>query len=179
MSRTQNPNLSCASVFVRQSRTFHSINVLCTFYRMHTFLNWRNILSWIPFGSDLDPNRVCKCRERETERDWCRHLKVNLASADRQVEREVCVCVCVFFLNFVSFFFFLLWELVYVFQSFVSIFAKKKKSDRTRCLAVSILEYNLRPEINGSKVGLQYLLEFEVGRASESVLAFWRKNEIV
>ena len=82
------------------------------------------------------------------------------------------MCVCVFFLNFVSFFFFLLWELVYVFQSFVSIFAKKKKSDRTRCLAVSILEYNLRPEINGSKVGLQYLLEFEVGRASESVLAF-------
>ena len=37
--RTQNPNLSCASAFVRQSRTFHSINVLCTFYRMHTFLN--------------------------------------------------------------------------------------------------------------------------------------------
>ena len=33
---------------------------------------------------------------------------------------------------------------------------KKKKSDRTRCLAVSILEYNLGPEINGSEVGLQY-----------------------
>ena len=65
----------------------------------------------------------------------------------------VCVCVCVLFLNFVSLFF-LLWELVYVFQSFVSIFAKK--SDCTRCLAVSILEYNLGPEINGSKVGLQY-----------------------
>ena len=65
--------------------------------------------------------------------------------------------MCVFeFRQFV----FLLWELVYVFQSFVSIFAKKKKkkkkSDRTRCLAVSILEYNLGPEINGSKVGLQY-----------------------
>ena len=45
------------------------------------------------------------------------------------------MCVCVFFLNFVSLFF------VYVFQSFVSIFAKK--SDRMRCLAVSILEYNL------------------------------------
>ena len=56
------------------------------------------------------------------------------------------MCVYVFFLNFVSFFFFLLWELVYVFQSFASIFAKKK-SDRTRCLAVSILEYNLGPEI--------------------------------
>ena len=47
----------------------------------------------------------------------------------------MCVCVCVFFLNFVSLFF------VYVFQSYVSIFAKK--SDRTRCQAVSILEYNL------------------------------------
>ena len=82
----------------------------------------------------------------------------------------MCVCVCVFFLNFVSLLF-LLWELVYVFQSFVSIFAKKK-SDRTRCLAVSILEYNLGPENNGSEVGLQYLLEFEVGRASESVFAF-------
>ena len=54
-----------------------------------------------------------------------------------------------FFLNFVSLFF-LLWELVYVFQSFVSIFAKK--CDRTRCLAVSILEYNLGPKITGSKV---------------------------
>ena len=58
--------------------------------------------------------------ERERERDWCRHVKVNIASADQQVERERCVCVCVFFLNFVS-----LFELVYVFQSFVSIFAKK------------------------------------------------------
>ena len=106
--RTQNPNLSCAPAFVRQSRTFHSINVLCTFYRMHTFLNWRNILSWLPFGSDLDPNRVCKCRERE--RDWCRHVKVNLASADRQGERErerevcVCVCVCSFWISSVFFF---------------------------------------------------------------------------
>ena len=58
--RTQNSNLPYASAFVRQSRTFHSINALRTFYRMHTFLNWRNVLSWIPFGSDLDPNRVFK-----------------------------------------------------------------------------------------------------------------------
>ena len=43
----------------------------------------------------------------------------------------------------------------------------KKKSDRTRCLAVSILEYNLGHKITGSEV--QYLLEFEVGRAK----AFW------
>ena len=63
------------------------------------------------------------------------------------------MCVYVFFLNFVSLFF-LLWELVYVFQSFVPIFAKKKKSDRTRCLAVSILEYNLGPKITGSEVHL-------------------------
>ena len=41
--------LSCASAFVRH-------------YRMHKFLNWLNILSWIPFGSDLDPNRFCKCK---------------------------------------------------------------------------------------------------------------------
>ena len=64
-------------------------------------------------------------------------------------ERERKMCVCVLFLNFVSFFF-LLWELVYVFQIFVSIFAKK--SDRTRCLAVSILEYNLGPKITGFEV---------------------------
>ena len=84
--------------------------------------------------------------ERERERDWCWHVKVNIASADRQVERERerCVCVCVLF-EFRQFF--LLWGLVYVFQSFVSIFAKK--SDRMRCLAVSILEYNLGPNITG------------------------------
>ena len=43
---------------------------------------------------------------------------------ERERERERDVCVCVFFLNIVSLFF-LLWELVYLFQSFVSIFAKK------------------------------------------------------
>ena len=37
--RTQNSHLPCASAFVRQSRTFHSINAVRTFYRMHTFLN--------------------------------------------------------------------------------------------------------------------------------------------
>ena len=56
--------------------------------------------------------------KRERERDWCRHVKVNIASADRQVERERERererDVCVSFLNFVRFF--LLWELVYVFQ---------------------------------------------------------------
>ena len=29
---------------------------LYAFYRIPKCLNWRNILSWIPFGSDLDPN---------------------------------------------------------------------------------------------------------------------------
>ena len=36
-------------------------------------------------------------RERERERDWCRHIKVNIPSADHEM--------CVFVLNFVSFFF--------------------------------------------------------------------------
>ena len=52
--------------------------------------------------------------------------------------------MCVFFLTFVSLFFFLLWELVYVFQSLCR--SLQKKSDPTRCLAVSILEYNLGPK---------------------------------
>ena len=41
--------------------------------------------------------------ERERERDWCRHVKVNIASADRQVERERCVCVLCEFRQFVFF----------------------------------------------------------------------------
>ena len=113
--RTQSQNLSCASAFVLQN----SINTLCTFYRMHIFLNWRNILSWIPFGSDLDPNHVCKCRRRETQREtgagtskleaiyiyvYCFEVKVNIASMDRQVERERELCMY-FFFNFVSFFY--------------------------------------------------------------------------
>ena len=44
----------------------------------------------------------------------------------------------VFFLNFARFF--LLWELVYVFQSLCR---SLQKSDRTRCLAVSFLENNI------------------------------------
>ena len=42
--RAQNPNLSCASALVRHSRTFHSINALCTFHRMHTYLNCLNTI---------------------------------------------------------------------------------------------------------------------------------------
>ena len=99
----------------------------------------------------LESERQAVYRERKRK-------KVNIASSDRQRkregerererERDVCVCVLFEFRQFV----FLLWKLVYVFQSFVSIFAKKKKSDRTRCLAVSILEYNLGPKITGSEV---------------------------
>ena len=44
--------------------------------------------------------------ERERERDWCRHVKVNIATADGQGERERCVCV--FFFEFRQFAFFTL-----------------------------------------------------------------------
>ena len=64
----------------------------------------------------------------------------------------MCVCLCVFFLNFVSFFF-TLGTRLRISKFCVNLCKKKKKSDRTRCLAVSILEYNLGPE---TKVGLQY-----------------------
>ena len=56
----------------------------------------------------------------------------------------------VFFLNFVSFFFFTLETRLRISKFFVELC--KKKSDRTRCLAVSILEYNLGPKVTGSKV---------------------------
>ena len=46
--------------FYRAHRLLY--DTLNTFYRMHKFFNWRNILSWIPFGSDLDPNRFSKCK---------------------------------------------------------------------------------------------------------------------
>ena len=85
--------------------------------------------------------------KRERERlVQARQSKHCVGGSTSSLERERCVCV--FFLNFV----FLLWDLVYVFQSFGSIFVKKK-SDRTRCLAVSILEYNLGPKITGSDRG--------------------------
>ena len=113
--------------------------------------------------SDLDPNHVCKWRERGArERDWCRHVKVNIASADQQVERErererqrdreTCVCVCVLF-EFRQFVFFYSGNSSTYFKVLCRSLQKKKekKSDRTRCLAVSILEYNLGPKITGSE----------------------------
>ena len=95
---------------------------------MHTFLNWRNILFWIPFGSDLDLNRVCKCRERERERE----IKVNIPSADRQVERERERCVCSFWIS-----------LDFFYSGNSSTYFKVCVDHRTRCLAASILEYNI------------------------------------
>ena len=74
-----------------------------------------------------------------------KHCIGGTTSREREREREKCVCVLFEFRQFFS-----LWELVYIFQSFVSIFAKK--SDRTRCLAISILGYNLGPKITGSEV---------------------------
>ena len=90
-------------------------------------------------------------RERERERDWCRHIKVNIPSADRQLEREREreMCVCVFFLNFVSFF---------TLGTRLRI-DLCKKSDRTRCLAVSILEYNIN------------------SKSAERAKAFWFSEE--
>ena len=68
------------------------------------------------------------------------NIKVNIPSADRQVERERKREreMHVFFLNFARFFF----------SGNSSTYFKVcvdlcKKSDRTRCLVVSILEYNI------------------------------------
>ena len=57
--------------------------------------------------------------------------------------------MCVFFLNFVSLFFFTLETRLRISKFCVDLC---KKSDRTRCLAVSILEDNLGPKITGSEV---------------------------
>ena len=54
----------------------------------------------------------------------------------------MCVCVCVFFLNFVRLLFFYSGNSSTYFKVLCSR-SFKKKSDRTRCLAVSILEYNI------------------------------------
>ena len=59
----------------------------------------------------------------------------------------VCVSVCVYFLNVVILCVFLLWGLVYAGNSstYFKVLCRslQKKSDRTRCLAVSILEFNI------------------------------------
>ena len=105
--------------------------------------------------SDLDPNRVCKWRERgERERlvqaRQGKHCIGGSTSRERMRERERERCVCVFFLNFVSLFFTLGTRLRI--SKFCVDLCQKQKSDRTRCLAVSILEYNLGPKITGPEV---------------------------
>ena len=109
---------------------------LLTFYRMRKFLNWRNILSWILFGSDLDPNRFCKCKERERERERGRLVHAHPFGKIKVHWRiEVCVCVCVCFLNFVIF-------LTLRFQSFVSRSLQKKiwpyEMSLSDCLEVEV-----------------------------------------
>ena len=69
-------------------------------------------------------------RERERERE-------------RESERERCVLFEFFFSGNSYTYFKVLCR---------SLQKKKKKSDHTRCLAVSILEYNLGPKITGSEV---------------------------
>ena len=68
------------------------------------------------------------------------HQSKHILSADRQVERERERererCVCSFLISPVFLFVFLLWEL----KVCVDLC---KKSGRTRCLSVSILEYNI------------------------------------
>ena len=59
------------------------------------------------------------------------------------------MCVCVLF-EFRQFFFFTLGTRLRISKFCVDLC--KNKSDRTRCLAVSILEYNLGPKITGSEV---------------------------
>ena len=77
-----------------------------------------------------------------------------LIDMERLKERErggVCVFVCVFFLNFVSLFFYSGNSSTYFKVLCRSL---QRKSDRTRSLAVLVLEYNLgpKPKITGSEV---------------------------
>ena len=145
---TENP-------FYRAHRLLYDTLHTFKFYRMHKFLNWRNILSWIPFGSDLDPNRFCKCewkRERLVHAHHFGKIKVQI-EREREREREMCSF-------WISSFFKLRTRLriskfrVYLCKRFWS----------TRCPWVTIIRYK------------RHLRRW---RASESVLVFWRKNESV
>ena len=62
----------------------------------------------------------------------------------------MCVCVCVL-LEFRQLFFFTLGTRLRISKFCVDL-CNKKKSDRTTCVAVSILEYNLGPKITGSEI---------------------------
>ena len=62
----------------------------------------------------------------------------------------VCVCVCVCSFEFRQFVFFTLGTRLRISKFSVDL-CNKNKSDRTRCLAVSIPEYNLGPKFTGSE----------------------------
>ena len=74
-----------------------------------------------------------------------KHCMGGSTSREREREREREVCVCVLF-EFCQFFFYSGDSSTYFKVLCRSL---PKKSDRTRCLAVSILEYNLGPNITG------------------------------
>ena len=88
--------------------------------------------------------------ERERERLVQAHQSKHSIGGSTSRKRERCVCVCVFLLKFVSFEFLLLFFTTY-FKVCVDLC--KKKSDRTRCLAVSILEYNINWNSKSAELG--------------------------
>ena len=81
----------------------------------------------------------------------------------------MCVCVCVFLLNFVSLFFYSGNSFTYFKVLYRSL---QKKSDRTRCLAVSILEYNLGPKIN-VLMGPRYNINWNSKSAERAKASVW------
>ena len=93
-------------------------------------------------------------RERERERlaqaRQSKHCIGGSTRREREREKkrvkEMCVCVLFEFRQFV----FLVWNSSTCFK--VLRRSLQKQTDRTRCLAVSILEYNLGPKITGSEV---------------------------
>ena len=86
-------------------------------------------------------------RERLVQARQGKHCIGGSTSRERERERERDVCV--FFLNFVSFFYTL--GTCLRISKFCVDLCKKNKTVCTRCLAVSILEYNLGPKITGSE----------------------------
>ena len=84
-------------------------------------------------------------RERLVQACQSKHCIDGSTSRERERERERGVLF-----EFRQFFFFYSGNSSTYFK--VLCRSLQKKSDRTRCLAVSILEYNLGPKITGSKV---------------------------
>ena len=95
--RTQNPNLLCASAFVRQSQTHFAYFLLhAHFFKLTKPLfypKYHSGLIWI--------KTVFVKRERERERE--RLVQAHQSKLEREErERKRDRCVCMFFLNFVS-----------------------------------------------------------------------------